>query len=700
MTSNRRVRRVPPTCCWALSIALLIAFVTQAVAQVPPAPAAPEMPSRLGAPRPMTSRPIASSAAASTREGWTSHARWPARVNPSTPVQPFSVGPPAHPIGALKGTRGPGQVAKGGSPGNGRLGMQPASNFGNVRGTPAALPSAYSTLGVGSVGRDQGSAFAKPLRLPPTARAATPVSPSIPAPSGGPTAQSAFAPSAGMLGERISQHLPADAANFPRIASRGAGMRGPFHAVPPEAVKAKSPHKPLEALPTDFAPTPLPPGSEPFNPVDQALVYDDRYDVPTQRPWLELGIPFYASGIMPRGGTLLGKTNLMHPAVYMYGDYRVGVAAGRNAIGRIDNGAHRLNLDTDIRLTATERFHTFIGPFNRATQFSTARFVDGRVEFDPNFNLNPVTAFFEGDGGAILGGLRDQPSPFEFPFTVGLVPLLFQNGIWMEDAVAGGAFAIPGRHSAALDWSNYDLTFFAIADQIISPAFAGDPNAAQAVGSAIFLEAYNGYIEAGYAYLHDRYDLGRSYHNMTFSYTRRYLDWLSNSLRVIINAGQELPRDQRTADGGLLLIENSFVSRNPLFVTPYMNFFYGWRRPQSVARAGVSGGILRNVGINFDPDGLNGHPTLDPTANDTFGGTIGIDLLGKDLARQLILEVAYVGVHGSDVGRLSRDDQIGLAGRYQFPISHATLLRFDAMYGIRRSDVDIYGTRMEFRWKF
>ena len=36
----------------------------------------------------------------------------------------------------------------------------------------------------------------------------------------------------------------------------------------------------------------------------------------------------------------------------------------------------------------------------------------------------------------------------------------------------------------------------------------------------------------------------------------------------------------------------------PLTFVPYGNFFVGWDRPQSVARAGVSGGILRNSGIN------------------------------------------------------------------------------------------------------
>ena len=133
-------------------------------------------------------------------------------------------------------------------------------------------------------------------------------------------------------------------------------------------------------------------------------------------------------------------------------------------------------------------------------------------------------------------------------------------------------------------------------------------------------------------------------------------------------------------------------------VVPYANFFYGWNRPQSVARAGISGGILRNTGINFDTDGLNGFATLDPTAADTAGGSIGVDLIGEDLDRQLLMEFSYVASHGDRA--FIPGDQYGVGARYQFPISNATLLRFDVMHGWREGEENVYGTRMEYRWKF
>lgn len=449
----------------------------------------------------------------------------------------------------------------------------------------------------------------------------------------------------------------------------------------------------------DFSPTPLPPLSELHDADREAWVYDGKTPVPTQSPWVEWGREFYGSGITPRGINWFGDTNLARPQFYVYGDVRTGIAGGRNAAGRTDNLATRLNLDLDLRLTDSERFHGFIGPLDRGGQFSNIELRDGQLELNNVFDPNFVTAFFEGDLGAMWGGFHGKSSPAEIPFTIGLVPLLFQNGIWMEDAVAGAAFALPARHSRLLNWSNYDWTFFAAMDRVDSNAFGTNDHAAQFFGTACFIEAYGGYIESGYAYVRDRTDSRRSYHNMTTSFTRRYFDRISNSVRVIFNEGQDLAEDDRTADGGLFLFENSWITAAPLTFVPYANFFYGWGRPQSVARAGGSGGILRNTGINFDTDGLNGLATLDPLAADTTGGSIGVDLIGNKLDRQLLLEVSYLTEHGDSNPNVD-GDQIGIGARYQFPISNSRLMRFDVMHGWRGELDNVYGTRMEYRWKF
>ncbi|MEZ6075238.1 MAG: hypothetical protein R3C56_06050 [Pirellulaceae bacterium] len=68
-------------------------------------------------------------------------------------------------------------------------------------------------------------------------------------------------------------------------------------------------------------------------------------------------------------------------------------------------------------------------------------------------------------------------------------------------------------------------------------------------GSAWFIEAYDGYIEADYAFVHDDVGGHRSYHNLSVAYTRRYFMRVSNSIRYITNFGQSLPSDERRRMG-------------------------------------------------------------------------------------------------------------------------------------------------------
>jgi hypothetical protein len=171
-------------------------------------------------------------------------------------------------------------------------------------------------------------------------------------------------------------------------------------------------------------------------------------------------------------------------------------------------------------------------------------------------------------------------------------------------------------------------------------------------------------------------------------------------VRLIVNTGQSGPQDEQTADGFLVLVENSFLTANPYNVIPYVNFFAGFDRPQSVARAGGAGGILNNTGILFETDALTGFPTLDPTANNTWGAAFGIDLLPHDFSQQLILETAFLQVFGDEDTRNAPGNQYGVGARYQIPVTNASLIRFDVMQGWLDDTGDVSGAKVEYRWKF
>ncbi len=446
-----------------------------------------------------------------------------------------------------------------------------------------------------------------------------------------------------------------------------------------------------------FSPPPISP--LPTDPCSELSPYRGKSAVPVQRPWVELWRPLYTGGIYPPAKEWFGRYNLAMPHFMVYGDYRTGIGINRNAAGDIHNLAYRLNLDMDLELTATERLHAFMGPLDRAGDYTRLDFTDS-VEFKNRTDMRLDNLFFEGDAGAIWGGWTDQNAPFDLPFSVGFMPVFYQNGIWAADNVIGAAFAIPSKNSPLLKWSNYDATFFWASDQINTDAFQGDNNAAEFFGTAWFIEAYDGYIEADYAFVHDDVGGHRSYHNLSVAYTRRYFDRVSNAVRYITNLGQSLPSDQRTADGHMLLIENSLISKAPNTLVPYLNFFYGQGRTQSLARANNAGGILNNTGINFETDGLTGYPTLDATGVNASGAALGVNLLGADFQHQLILEAAALSANGQPSLRNAPGDQYAIGMRYQKPLSNAWIFRTDHMVGWRENARDLSGSRVELRWKF
>ena len=450
--------------------------------------------------------------------------------------------------------------------------------------------------------------------------------------------------------------------------------------------------------PTDFAPVPY--VAQPLDPQREIETYYGKSAVDTQRPWVEWWRPFYTGGMYEPGVPVFSDVNLLTPSFLVYGDYRTGVGVHRDKGQPVRSWAHRLNLDMDLRLTGTERFHFFTGPLDHNNRFTRLDFSKDKAVFEEELDFQIETAFFEGDLGAITGSWIGDDAPFDLPFTCGLVPLLYQNGIWMEDAIAGFAFGAPWKHSNALNWANYEATFFAGFNQVTSPAFNNNNNAAAVYGTAWFIEAYNGYIETDYAYLDDLDGLDRSYHNAAIAYTRRYFGRISNSIRLIGNVGQSGPAINRSADGALLLFENSLISAQPSTFVPYWNCFVGSGRPQSVARAAGAGGILRNTGINFETDGLTNYPTLNATGSNSYGGAFGLQILSADFRKQWVMEFAALDTYGDPALSAAAGPEYALGTRYQTALNNRLIWRVDLMNGWFDNAPDIYGTRTEIRWKF
>jgi hypothetical protein len=440
---------------------------------------------------------------------------------------------------------------------------------------------------------------------------------------------------------------------------------------------------------------------EPYDAAAQLAIYDAKHMNKTAQPLVQQGIRMYDRGAYTPRPTCLGEQNPINFHFLSYGDLRIGGAYYDNGIanskGQTDQSvlAARLNLDMDLAITATERLHAFVRPFDRNGSFTRFQLSGGESrEFIDEFDFKLETLFFEGDIKAIRQGLTGRTSRNDMPIAFGRVPLFTQNGIWLDDAFDGIAFGITARNSPRFDISNTDLTFFAGFDKVTTAAAPGDN--AKVFGLAGFADARKGYFEYGYGYVRADND-DQSYHNLTAAFSRRYRltnrVGVANSVRVIGNLGQSGP--VKTADGVLLLMENSFLRRDPGFLVPYLNLFAGFDRPQPLARAAGTGNALRNTGINFESDGLTGYPTLDDTAEDALGAAAGVEKLWG-ISQQLVVEGAIVQRMGSS----TLGNQYALGVRFQRPLNNAWIFRADAMHGWRQGQNDVYGVRVELRRKF
>ena len=433
----------------------------------------------------------------------------------------------------------------------------------------------------------------------------------------------------------------------------------------------------------------------------QALVdiYGAKSAVEPPRPPVELGRQQYTSGLYDESSTLLGQLNPLLPGLAIYGDWRTAVAYNSNNGKDIAQIATRLNIDVDFKFTSTERIHAFFTPLQKNNKFTRFEFGggagDGKVNFE--YDPNPQTLFFEGDFGSLYSGFSGEQAGFDLPFTVGLFPLFLQNGIWANDAILGGAVSLTAKNARKLGLSNYDITFFAGFDNVVNKGIIGaDKHDANIYGVTTFIDAFGGYIEAGYGLIQgvkDRVD-GQLTNFVTVAYTRRYADTLSNSTRVFANFG-----NGRNDEGFAIISENSLISSLPSTLVPYANFFIGFGNPQPLVDVNGAG-ILKNVGINFETDALTGYPKLNDTASNAWGGAIGLQYL-FNLDQQLVFEVATVQPFGDPIAGIGvAKPQYGFGVRYQIPITRAWLFRADATYQIAEGAHDNFGIRVEIRRKF
>ncbi|MEC9248452.1 MAG: hypothetical protein VX986_05475 [Pseudomonadota bacterium] len=464
-----------------------------------------------------------------------------------------------------------------------------------------------------------------------------------------------------------------------------------------------------------FGPDPSYP-DKPYDVEEQLKIYGGKYKIEnTPRPWIEWPWPMYQEGPLGAGSDLFGEKNLLRPQLIAFGDLRLVTAHNDNGAVDTSQMAARLNLFLDFRLTATERINVFLRPLDKRGKSMRYEFGGNQKDLrgestEGAFDIDPEGFFFEGELGSIISGLTDSHTKFDIPISFGLMPLFFQNGVWMDDAFVGGAFSLTAMNSPSLDITNMDITFFGGFDHLTTKAIVNrnggfDDHDSKIFGIATFIDWREMYIEAGYGYTIDTRADARgdfSYHNLTLAVTKRYFGKVSNSIRAVWNVGQDPGFGlSKNADGYMLLIENSLITSLPSTLVPYANFYVGKNKTQSLARDAGAGGIIKNTGINFETDGVTGFPKLDDTGLDSAGVAIGVSYL-FDLNQQVVFEIAGLTPLGDDTvgGRGAAGNQFALGFRWQRPLSKEWIIRTDGMLGFRENQEDLGGIRAELRLKF
>lgn len=442
---------------------------------------------------------------------------------------------------------------------------------------------------------------------------------------------------------------------------------------------------------------------KPYSDEAQLKIYGGKFSVQTPRPLLELGRPIYINGPLSASGEALGAHNPTDNAFSVYGDWRTALASNQVGNNRVNQVATRLNLDIDYKFTSTERIHAFVGPLDNGTSFTNCN-LNGNKTCQSFTDFKFDTLFFEGDIGAIVGPGATPAQSFDLPIAVGRMPLLMQNGVWMEDIISGVTVTVPARSSRALDISNMDVTFFAGRDA--SAGGVRDANNAVAfkqstvAGVTAFIEANRGYWELGWARTDAPSNFNdQSYSNFGLAFTSRYAGLISNSVRLIDTYGQNRQNTSNTANGTLLLIENSLITSSPSTLVPYTNLFFGHDHPQSVSRAANAGGILKNTGINFETDGLTGFPKLTDNANNMKGGAVGASYLFA-LDQQLVIEWAMTQPLGDASQRTLVGNEKAWGVRYQRNLDKRWIFRSDLISATRENNTPLSGVRFEIRAKF
>ncbi|MGI9500614.1 MAG: hypothetical protein ACR2P3_11280 [Geminicoccaceae bacterium] len=446
-------------------------------------------------------------------------------------------------------------------------------------------------------------------------------------------------------------------------------------------------------------------------------------DIP-ERPALliELGENFLGEGNLQQGFELPTGA-VWAPALWVFGTLRSALQSIDTGIGdseRVTDWTNRFDFFANLQLTATEKIVLGIRPLdkNRGGEFSGYRFEGNVAGEDEGFldftNGNIRTLFAEGDFGSLFPILDKQGTTWlDYGFTVGRQPLIFQDGILLNDTqdsigIVRNNVRLPGvsnlRVSGLYSWDS------------VNRGATGIGNGGEREGDLDQFGLFTSFdtefktINADFVYTLDSDDNsaiedGDSFHagvSIAERIGRYSLTWRANGSLAV-----EEESDLVT-DGVLLSTELSWTphkSDDTIWINPFVsigNFTQAGRENVD------GGGPLAPIGILFASPNIGAFGSeLGNKANDNAGAAIGYQAFWNDHWTNLGLEIAgFKDLGLEDELQQGFEWQVGVGFQAQQKVTQQSLVQIEAFYALQEGEGDIevdddaYGGRLEFLYQF
>ena len=428
-------------------------------------------------------------------------------------------------------------------------------------------------------------------------------------------------------------------------------------------------------------------------------------DIP-ERPALlfEFGDAFLGTGNLAAGFELPTGA-VWQPRLWIFGTLRTAVQTiDTGTADRVSEWANRFDLFANLQLTGTEKIVLGIRPFdkNRPGQFSGYTFEPDSIDGFNNFtNANIRTLFAEGDFGSLFPNLDPQGTTLlDFGFSVGRQPLIFQDGILLNDTIDAVGLVrnnvrFPGvsnaRISATWGWNEVSRTSAGLPS-------TSEQSEAQLFGLFTSFDTPKSTINADVAYVLDDIDPDGDGLYGGVSAAQR-IGKFNTTFRV--NGSLAIDEDTPlVTDGALFSAELSWTpyrSDDTIYINPFATvgtFTQAGREPID------GGGPLAPLGILFASPNIGAFGSeINNRANDVAGFAIGYQAFWDDHRRNLAIELAGRKDLGLDE-ETDSVDQLALGFQLQQKIHQQALIQLEGFIAAQEDLDDAYGARLEFLYQF